>query len=340
MIHNRMESDMSEGFCSFRRRFIAGSAALVAFAMASMTPVSAQDYPGGPVQILVAYGPGGGTDTLARLIAPSLSKVLNKPVTVQNLPGGGGQVAAAAMLRDGADGLVILATNEPDLFMSTVFSKPPYQANDLQIIMVDVQDPRVFLVRKDSPINTFADFVARAKAEPNKLAVSVAQGSAQELFAKWLFGKLGIQVRVVGYDGGGPAANAMIAGDVVANIGDDFARMNVRPQSKALFVGSQRKSPRWPEAQALTDALKPFNVMPPSPEFLSRYGVYAVSAAFKAKNPAGYAKLQKAMVEARDGAEFKAYFEKNALQDLSIGRPGEAMQTTMSLDFQEIPKLK
>lgn len=189
-------------------------------------------------------------------------------------------------------------------------------------------------------MNSFADFVARANAEPNKLAVSVAQGSAQELFAKWLFGKLDIKVRIVGYDGGGPAANAMIAGDVVATIGDDFARMNVRPQSKALFVGSARQSPRWPEAVTLTDALKPFNVRPPSLEFLSRYGVYAVSAAFKSKSPLAYAKLQKAMIEARDAAEFRAYFEKNALQDLSIGRPGEAMQATMSLDFQEIPKLK
>lgn len=331
---------MFQGFCNVRRRFIEGAVSAVLLAMACAVPAAAQEYPAGPVQILVAYGPGGGTDTLARLLAPSLSKTLNKPVTVQNLPGGGGQVAAAAMLRDGGDGLVILATNEPDLFMSTVFSKPPYQASDVQIVMVDVQDPRVFLVKKDSPINSFGDFVARAKAEPNKLAVSVAQGSAQELFAKWLFGKLGVQVRIVGYDGGGPAANALVAGDVVATIGDDFARMNVRPQAKALFVGSQRKSPRWPEAQSLAEALKPFNVSPPSPEFLSRYGVYAVSAAFKAKNPAGYAKLQKAMIEARDAPEFKAYFEKNALQDLSIGRPGEAMQTTMSLDFQEIPKLK
>ncbi len=84
------------------------------------------------MQILVAYGAGGGTDTLARLLAPSLSKILGKPVTVQNLPGGGGQVAATDVMRDGADGLAILATNEPDLFMSTVFNKPPYKGGDFQ----------------------------------------------------------------------------------------------------------------------------------------------------------------------------------------------------------------
>jgi tripartite-type tricarboxylate transporter receptor subunit TctC len=319
-----------------RRQFILGSAAFVA----AGTTAVAQDYPAGPVQILVAYGPGGGTDTLARLIAPSLSKILNKPVTVQNLPGGGGQVAAATMKRDGADGLSILATNEPDLFMSTVFHKPPYQSADFQTIMVDMRDPRVMLVQKASALNSFAGFVARAKAEPGKLAVSVAQGSAQELFAKWLFGRLGLRVRTVGYEGGGPAANAMLAGDVVACIGDDSARFNIRDQSKALFVASQAKSPRWPEAPPLAEALTPHGLTLPSNDFLTRYGVYVVAAAFKAKYPAAYTKLQQALVEAREAPAFKAYLEKNALQDLSIGKPGEALQAAFAADFAELPKLR
>src|SRR4030095_3628509 len=97
-------------------------------------------------------------------------------------------------VRDGTEGLAILATNEPDMFMSTVFSRPPYKSGDLQSIMVDVVDPRIMLVKKDDDINTCKDFVERGKAQPGKLAVSVAQGSAQELFAKWLFSKLGLQV--------------------------------------------------------------------------------------------------------------------------------------------------
>ena len=248
-------------------------------------PGHAQEYPAGPVQILVAYGAGGGTDTLARVLAPHAFEDPRQAVTVQNLPGGGGQVAATTLLRDGADGLAILATNEPDLFMSVVFNKPPYKGEDFRTIMVDLQDPRVMLVQKDAGIKTFADFVARAKAEPGKVAVSVAQGSAQELFAKWLFGKLGLQIRIVGYAGGGPAANALLAGDVLATIGDDFARINIRDKASALFVGAQKKSPRWPEAPTLAEALTPFGITPPSKDFLARYGVYVVPAAFKEKHP-------------------------------------------------------
>ncbi len=300
----------------------------------------AAEYPSGPVQILVAYGAGGGTDTLARLIAPALSEALGKPVTVQNLPGGGGQVAAATALRDGGDGLAILATNQPDLSLSTILAKPPYKNEDFEVIVADILDPRILLVKKESDMQNFDDFVSRAKAQPGKLAVSITQGGAQELFAKWLFGKLGLDVRLVGYNGGAAAANAMIAGDVVATVGDDSARMNIRDKSKALLLGAGTPSPRWPEAATMPDALKKYDVTPPSPTFLARYGVYVVPASFKQKDPEGYKKLQQALIEARKSKEFEAFVEKNKLQDLSIGKPGEDLASYFSADTAEIQKMK
>jgi tripartite-type tricarboxylate transporter receptor subunit TctC len=323
-----------------RRQVIASMAASASAGWAAVGPALGQDYPRGPLQILVAYGAGGGTDTLARLLAVPLSKILGHPVTVQNLPGGGGQVAATTLLRDGGDGHAILATNEPDLFMSTVFSKPPYAHTDFQVIMADVLDPRILLVQKESDIGSLADFVDRAKAQPGKLTVSVTQGGAQELFAKWFVGKLGLNIRIVGYNGGAAAANAMLAGDVVATVGDDSARMNIRDKSKALLIGAQEKSPRWPEAPTLTAALTKYGVSAPSGGFLSRYGVYVVPSALKSKAPAAYAKLQQALIQAHDTPEFQGYIVKNTLQDLSMGKPGEALDATFAADFAEIAKLK
>ncbi len=77
----------------------------------------------------------------------------------------------------------------------------------------------------------------------------------------------------------------MLAGDVVATIGDDSARLNIRSQAKALFVGAKNKSPRWSEAPTLAEALAPYGVKLPSKDFLARYGVYVVPAAFKTKHP-------------------------------------------------------
>jgi tripartite-type tricarboxylate transporter receptor subunit TctC len=309
-------------------------------APALMRTAFAQDYPSGPLQILVAYGPGGGTDTLARMLAPSLSKVLGRPVTVQNLPGGGGQVAATTLLRDGGDGHVVLATNEPDLSISAVLNKAPYKRSDFQVVMVDVVDPRVMLVQKESAIASFADFVARAKAEPGKLAVSVAQGSAQEIYAKWLFGRLGLQVRLVGYSGGAPAANALLAGDVIATIGDDFARVNIRDKARCLFVGAQEPSPRWPEAPTLTAALAAHGTTPSSPSFMARYGVYVAPAAFKARHAASYAKLQQALLQAREAPEFQRYITTSKLEDLSLGKRGEDYDAVFESDLNAISSLR
>ena len=284
---------------------------------------AADSYPQHPVQIVVSYAAGGGTDRQARLLAAPLEKILGKPVTVQNMPGGGGQVAVAALLREAPDGYTILAGNQPDINLSVVLEKAPYKLEDLQVILVDQVDPRILLVRKGSPIKTFDDFVKKAKATPGKMTVSITQGGAQEQFAKWLFSSLGISVRLVGYKGGSQAANAMVGGQVDATVGDDSARFNIRQQAHALLLGAPSKSPRWPEAATLVEALKPYGITPPSPDFLARYGVYVVPVAFKQKHPAAYAKLQKAMIEARKDPTFQASIAKSGMGDLSIGEPGE-----------------
>ena len=289
----------------------------------SRPAAAAETYPERPIQIIVAYSAGGGTDRQARLLAAPLEKVLGQPVTVQNLPGGGGQVAITALLREAADGHTIVAGNQPDISMSVAIKNAPYKLQDLQVVLVDLFDPRILLVQKESPIRTFDELVAEAKAKPGELTVSISQGGAQEQFAKWLFSSLGVDVRLVGYKGGSRAANAMVGGQVVATVGDDSARLNIREQAHALLLGAPQKSPRWPEAATLVDALKPYGITPPTPDFLGRYGVYVVPAAFKEKYPEHYAKLQKAMIEARLDPAYQKSIAKQGIEDLSIGKPGE-----------------
>lgn len=224
--------------------------------------------------------------------------------------------------------------------MTVESGNAPYKAADFQVAMVDMKDPRVLLVARGSDIASFADFVARANKEPGKLSISYAQGSAQELFAEWLVKRLGLDVLLVPYKGGAPAANAMLSGEITANLGDDFGRVNLRDRVRALFLAAQKPSPRWPEAQTLTPALAPLGVTPPSPDFLARYGIYVVPASFKLNHPAPYAKLQKALMQARQDPEFQAYLDKNRMQDLSIGKPGEDFEAAFAADMAELRKLK
>ena len=94
----------------------------------------------------MGYGPGGGRDILARVLAEPLAKVLGQPVVVQNIPGAGGQIAATTLLHEGSDGQSILAINHPDLLMAVDAGPAPLKAADFQVTIVDVKDPRVLLV--------------------------------------------------------------------------------------------------------------------------------------------------------------------------------------------------
>jgi len=309
-------------------------------ALAAGAARSALAQGGGTFQIIVGYPPGGGSDVLARVLGEPLARLLGRSVVVKNIPGASGQIAATTLLRDGSDGQSILAINHPDLFMAVERSAGALKAEDFQVIVVDVQDPRVLLVKADSPIDSFATFVARAKAQPGQLAVSVTAASAQELFAKWLFSALGLDVTIVGYKGGADAANALLSDVVVGNLGDDFGRLNLRSMTKALFVGAQEKSTRWPEAPTLTAALAPFGITPPTANFLSRYGVYVVPSELKAKDSAAYLRMQQTLLQARASAEFQNYIAKSKLQDLSIGKPGEDFERAFAADMVEIRRIK
>lgn len=319
-----------------RRHFTTSiGAAVVATAMPGIARAQSDK----PLQIIVGYPPGGSTDTFARLLSQPLLGVLGRSVVVRNQPGAGGQIAATTLLREGADGSAVLAINQPDLNLVIARGNGGFKASDFRVIMADLHEPRVFLVKNDSGIPNFVKFVEQARAKPGKLSISVAGGTAQEVMAKWLTDKLKIDVLVIPYKGGAEAVNALLAGDVTANLGDDFVRSSLRSKTTALFIGSEKKSPRWTEAETLQSQLKTLGVAMPSPEFLSRYGVYVVSAAFAQKNPKGYQDLQQAILKARTGQVFTDYIKTNNLADLSVGEPGEQYERFFAAEMQEIERM-
>src|SRR5690606_36432399 len=128
-----------------------------------------------------------------------------------------------------------------------------------------------------------------------------------------------IDVIIANYKGGNESVQSLLAGNVTANIGDDFVRASLSDNLTCLFLGSDVKSPRWPQAPSMSSVLTPYGIDTPSPSFLSRYGIYAASAEWAQKNSDGYKLLQKALLDARQTSTFQDYLIKNKIEDLSVG---------------------
>src|SRR5262249_52903180 len=151
-------------------------------------------------------------------------------------------------LREGGEGTTVLVINHPDLYLAVQRDPAALKLSDFDVLMADLRDPRTIVVKNESDLKSFADMVERAKPQPGKVSVSVTAAGGQEVFAKWLFPALKLDVTVAGYRGGSDAAQALMANDVTATVGDDYSRLNMRDQARALLIGAHERSSRWPEA--------------------------------------------------------------------------------------------
>lgn len=144
-------------------------------AVAGSVALAAGKYPDKPIQLMVAYPPGGATDFQARIVTMMASKYLGEPIVIINKGGAGGQVGwnwfASSATEDGYD---LGAYNLPHLISQSIVFKTKYNIHNVEPIANWGADPAVLIVPKDSPFNSVKDFVAYAKKNPSKITVSGA----------------------------------------------------------------------------------------------------------------------------------------------------------------------
>jgi tripartite-type tricarboxylate transporter receptor subunit TctC len=194
---------------------------IAAAVLAAASLAHAQEYPTKPVQMIAPFPPGGVADIVGRPLAVAMEKSLKQPVLVVNRPGAGGAVGMASVAKAPADGYTILiALSSISIFpvSDRINGKTPaYELKDFAPIALVTADPTVLVVAADSPWKTLEDFVATAKAHPNKMNYSSSgvYGTlhvAMEIFAN----AAGLQMFHVPYQGGGPALTALLGGQVHA----------------------------------------------------------------------------------------------------------------------------
>ena len=221
-----------------------------------------------PIRLIVPYAPGGPIDATARILAERVKDTLGT-VIIENRPGGGGNIGADAVAKAAPDGNTIgISAVATHAINPWLFSKLPYDpVKDFAAVTQMVRVPNVLVVNADTAarlkINSLADLIAYAKANPAKLNyASGGNGSAGHLAGEMFKRDAGIFAVHIPYNGGNPAQLALLSGQVDFNF-DNLATAapNIRAgKLKALAVTTLKRSPMLPEVPPVADTLKGFAI--------------------------------------------------------------------------------
>jgi tripartite-type tricarboxylate transporter receptor subunit TctC len=183
-----------------------------------MSPARAQDYPARPVEMIVPFAAGGGSELLARLLADGFAKRLGQPFVVVNRPGANTNLGTLSVVRAEADGYTLLIASvglaaNPSLYKKLAFEPQ----RDLEPITLIANSPTVLAVPPSLPVNSLAEFIAYAKARPGELNyASYGVGSGPHLATELFCAMTGVKMVHVPYGGGGPAAVGAMTNQVQA----------------------------------------------------------------------------------------------------------------------------
>ena len=240
------------------RLFRAACAIALAFiALACTAARGADNFPSRPIEIVVTAAAGGSPDILARLIAPALAARLGQTVTVENRPGGGGNVVGALVARAAPDGHTLFLANDQLAVNQTLFPNLPFRADaSFTPVMQIAAAPQVLVVHPDLPLRNLADFIASARAAPGQVAVaSAAVGTTGQLGVLRLQSQAAIRLNPVVYRSAQPALTDVLGRHVQGLLVSVAA---VLPQIRdgrlrALAVSTATRSPALPEVPSFVE---------------------------------------------------------------------------------------
>jgi len=176
----------------------------------------ALDYPTKPVRLIVGVAPGGANDTVARLLAQTLSERLGQPVVVENRPGAGGNIGLEAAANAPPDGYTLLFATSANALSVAFYDKANVNfARDITPVTSLVRGPLIMEVNPSLPAKTIPEFIAFAKANPGKINMASAGiGNTTHVAGELFMMLTGTKFTHVPYRGGAPAVTDLISGQV------------------------------------------------------------------------------------------------------------------------------
>src|SRR4030081_3853011 len=240
----------------FRRKFLhlaVGAAALPAGARFAW----AQAYPPRPVRLIVPFGPGGGTDIVARLIGQWLSERFGQTFVIENRPGAGGNLGTRAVVRAPADGYTLALIGAPSAINAALYDKLTFNfIRDIAPVAIIVRFPNVMVVNPSVPAKTLPEFVAYAKANPGKLNMaSPGSGSTPHVAGELFKLMCGVDMVHVPYRSVAAAMTDMLSGQVQVTFGTTASTIEyVRAGTlRALAVTTATRSEALPDLPTIAE---------------------------------------------------------------------------------------
>jgi len=228
----------------------------VAVLLAVVIPAQAQ-YPVRPVRLIVPFPPGGGTDTMARVVAPKLSEFLGQQVVAENRGGAGANIGAELAAKSAPDGYTLLLVTITNAIGASVYTKLNYDlVRDFAPITRLATTPHILVVHPSVPVKSVKEFIAFARARPGELAYSSSGSGSTAHLAGELFNSLtGVKTVHVPYKGGGPSMIALVGGEVSVCFATMPSAINYVKSGRlrGIAVTTAQRSPSTPQLPTIAE---------------------------------------------------------------------------------------
>jgi tripartite-type tricarboxylate transporter receptor subunit TctC len=233
-------------------------AALTLAVLAAGSASSQTAYPAKPVRWIVPWPPGGGADVLTRILSPKLGEALGQQIVVDNRGGAAGNIGAELAARSPPDGYTIaFAYSGTHSINPSIYSKMPFRESDFAPVIWLASVPQVVVVHPSLPVKTIKDLIALDRSRPGQLSYgSSGSGAINHLTGELFNSMTGTKLVHVPYKGGGPAAVALLSGEIGLIFGEpaSIAQQVKAGKLRAVAVTSAKRSLFLPDLPTVAES--------------------------------------------------------------------------------------